>query len=342
MKYLISPHKKQFKANLHSHSNLSDGKLSPEEMKAVYRRNGYDILAITDHEAPKNHSHMSEPDFLMLTGYEGYVRKSADCSPTRYDAEIHVNFLAKDPENVSFVCYNPQCCKYLTKEQQAALHKVGSQKPREYSVEYINEYIRTGVENGYLVTYNHPVWSMESEADILAYEGYFSFEMCNYGTYVMGHEEHNGTLYNRMLSDGKRVFCHGSDDNHNKHPEGSHDWDSCGAWTMIMADELSYGKVIDALEKGEMYSSMGPVFKEVSFDGETVHVECSEVEGIFVFAGSKAVKHVWAEKGETITGADIKIDPKSRYIRVSIKDKNGKYADTRGFFRDELGLPPLD
>ena len=32
--YLISPHKKQFKANLHCHSNYSDGKLTPEQLKA--------------------------------------------------------------------------------------------------------------------------------------------------------------------------------------------------------------------------------------------------------------------------------------------------------------------
>ena len=48
-KILLSKDKKQYKANLHSHSNLSDGKLSPTEMKELYKANGYDILAITDH-----------------------------------------------------------------------------------------------------------------------------------------------------------------------------------------------------------------------------------------------------------------------------------------------------
>ena len=27
---------------------------------------------------------------------------------------------------------------------------------------------------------------------------------------------------------------------------------------------------------------------------------------------------------------------------ISIADQYGKHADTRGFFRDELGLPPLE
>ena len=35
--YLISPLKKQYKANLHSHSTISDGKKTPEELKELYK-----------------------------------------------------------------------------------------------------------------------------------------------------------------------------------------------------------------------------------------------------------------------------------------------------------------
>ena len=54
--YFISQDKKQYRANLHAHSTLSDGKLSPEELKRAYRAQGYSILAITDHEHPKSHA----------------------------------------------------------------------------------------------------------------------------------------------------------------------------------------------------------------------------------------------------------------------------------------------
>ena len=72
----ISKSKPQYKANLHCHSTLSDGKLTPEELKAAYKSAGYSILAITDHENPHDHSDMTEDDFLMLTGYEAYIRPS--------------------------------------------------------------------------------------------------------------------------------------------------------------------------------------------------------------------------------------------------------------------------
>ncbi|WMT90453.1 PHP domain-containing protein [Pelagibacterium sp. H642] len=38
-----------FKGNLHTHSDRSDGALSPEEVCRRYRAAGYDFLAITDH-----------------------------------------------------------------------------------------------------------------------------------------------------------------------------------------------------------------------------------------------------------------------------------------------------
>lgn len=59
-----------YKANLHCHSNISDGKLSPEELKKAYREHGYSVLAITDHDAIFSHNELNEDDFLTLTSYE--------------------------------------------------------------------------------------------------------------------------------------------------------------------------------------------------------------------------------------------------------------------------------
>ncbi|MBQ8813243.1 MAG: PHP domain-containing protein [Lachnospiraceae bacterium] len=339
--YLISPKKKQYKANLHCHSTNSDGRLTPEQLKEVYRRHGYDILAITDHEYPCDHSELGEDDFLMITGYEGYIRSQPNNGSDRFGPEVHLNLLARHPDNETLICYNKPYGRFIPDDRLAQLRRAGSEETRAYTTEYINKYIQTARENGYLVTYNHPWWSMETEERIRSYEGYFSMEMCNYGCHVISGLEYSGVIYDKMLCAGKRIFCHAADDNHNKFPEGHPEWDSCGAFTMVLADELEYGAVINALETGEMYSSMGPVFHEVSFDGKQVHVECSEVKAIYVFCGSKSPRRVFAPVGQTIIGADIVIDEPSRYIRVTVEDHEGKKADTRGYFRDELGLPPL-
>jgi len=334
--YLISPFKKQYKANLHCHSVLSDGKKTPQELKEMYKSHGYSILSITDHEAPKSHLYLNDDEFLTITGYETYVRPNAECRYDAYNKEIHINLFARDPKNEAIVCFNPKYCKYSTDEQKEQYIKVGSQKTREYSVEYINELIKTAKENGYIAAYNHPWWSMEDEADILAYEGFFSMEMCNYSSYLLGKLEYNAALYDKMLLSGKRIACHGADDNHNGFSEGSPQCDSFGAFAMIMPDIFTYDSVINAMEKGEMYSSMGPVFKEISMEGNKIHIECSDVARIMVFTGSKTPLRKYASINETINSADFEIDDRAKFVRVSIVDKYGKFADTRGFFRDEL------
>ena len=332
---LISPDKKQYKANLHCHSILSDGARTPEELKEMYRSHGYDILAITDHERPFRHTALSEKDFLMLTGYECYIRP--DPKYDAYAEETHLNLFAKAPSNIKMICFNDNYSRYLKRDNAVSdLVRVGDERPREYSPSYINEYIRTAREHGYLVAYNHPYWSMESEEAILSYEGIFSIEMCNYSSYVLNGLDYSGALYDKMLCRGKRVFCHGSDDNHNQYPEGHVLSDSFGSFTMISPEEFTYAGVIEAMEKGDTYASMGPLFRRVSVDGDTVRVECSAVSHAYLYTGSKSPAHFHAEKGESFTSVEFKLDPRARYIRVSVRDSEGRWADTRGFFPEEF------
>lgn len=340
-KILLSSEKKQYKANLHCHSNLSDGKLSPEELKAAYKARGYDVLAITDHCRPCDHSELSDEEFLLLTGYEAYIRPSGETGKYKpYEPEVHLNLFARDPQNVKYICYNEGCCKYLPKEEHGALQRVGSERPREYTTEYVNEFIRTAVENGYIVSYNHPFWSMETEERILSYEGYFSLEMYNTSSFKVNRFENGEGIYDVMLRKGLHVGCHGGDDNHNKHPFDDYDSDSFGAHTRILADSLAYGDVFDALERKDCYVSTGPVIREIAVvDGEEdeklVRVKCSPAKQVFLFVGSKSVKHVTAPRGEYLTEVVLPLHKKARFLRVSVYDTEGEHANSRGYFPEE-------
>ena len=63
IKVFISKDKKQFKANLHCHSTISDGRLTPEELKEAYKNAGYQVLAITDHCFPCPHNDLTDDEF---------------------------------------------------------------------------------------------------------------------------------------------------------------------------------------------------------------------------------------------------------------------------------------
>ena len=72
-KYLIED-KKYYKANLHSHSKYSDGRLSLEENIKDYKAKGYNIYAVTDHCYTENfHERFTTDDFVVINGYENVI-----------------------------------------------------------------------------------------------------------------------------------------------------------------------------------------------------------------------------------------------------------------------------
>jgi hypothetical protein len=65
----FNPDKPFFKGNLHCHTTMSDGKLTPEECKAFYHSRGYDFLAVTDHRKTGEATHV-EDGMLVLCSME--------------------------------------------------------------------------------------------------------------------------------------------------------------------------------------------------------------------------------------------------------------------------------
>ena len=66
---LFDPKLPFFKGNLHCHTTVSDGKLNPDEVVALYRDLGYDFLALTDHRRLSAPTHL-EGCMLLLSGME--------------------------------------------------------------------------------------------------------------------------------------------------------------------------------------------------------------------------------------------------------------------------------
>ena len=99
MRYLISPAKKYYKAALHPHSTVSDGKLTPLESKALYKERGYSILALTDHHVIAAHPELNDEDFLMLTGIElGLDAPDYKPPASFFGKSYHINRIAKRPD----------------------------------------------------------------------------------------------------------------------------------------------------------------------------------------------------------------------------------------------------
>lgn len=330
----ISQSDRQFKANLHAHTTLSDGNLTPEESVRAYREKGYQILALTDHEAPYRHNHFTTEDFLMLTAYEAYIRPSPLCQLDRFGPEIHMNLFAKDPNNLTYIAYDPNFCKYLPEDYAKSHPKSRDLGGRRYDQAYIQSFIDCAVENGYLVSYNHPVWSMADQLDILELENIFSLEIYNTGSMkISGHEE-NMALYDALLRRGKFWYLHGADDNHNVVPLDDFMSDSFGAWTMVIAPELTYASVIQALEEGKFYATTGPEIRGLTIqDGQAV-LDCSPAVRVTMHMSPKFARNVWDPQGKPLTRACFQIPEEAPYVYFTVEDAQGHKAHTHAFPRE--------
>ena len=339
MRYdLLTPGVNAYKANLHCHTTMSDGRLTPEEIKAHYQAHGYSIVAFTDHELLMDHSRLTDADFLALTGYEIAVnerrpsRSFADCKTT------HLNLIASRPDNLNHVCYDPGAVWSDPNGIKHSVATVGGIVSRQDGPDFLNRIIREAGEQEFLVTCNHPVWSLAQSDDYLPLEGLFGVEVFNTGCVREGFPD-SAEPYDALLRQGKRLKCLATDDNHNRFPHGHPEHDSLGGWVVVHAERLAYAPVFDALRRGDFYASSGPAIDALWVEDGVLHVTCSPARKITVNSSGRAAGVRLAGAGESLVAAEIPLrDDMYDYIRVTVEDDSGAKAWSNAVFRDQIGL----
>ena len=335
MKHLLPRVEKYFKTNLHTHSTISDGKLSPEEVKAGYKAKGYQVLCLTDHNVIIDHSAMNDPDFLMLTGME--INYNA-VPYRRLDGKTyHFNLIAKRPDNV-WTPWNVRS-NYPNSQEYAKLMECENMDIR-YDVDATNAMIAKANEKGFLVTYNHPAWSLEYYEDYSKYEGLWAMEYFNSGSDAIGVDENNGWVFREFANMGKRVLPIMADDAHNVY-NSRNGYPVLGrAFTMVGAEKLEYGCVMDALARGDLYSSSGPEIHSLTWDQGLLRVTCSPAATIRLIKNSRSFRLAWGE-GITEAEFDLRIwydNAKERggwfYLLITAAD--GTYAVTKAYRQEDL------
>lgn len=338
-KYLLPKDGQFYKANLHCHSTVSDGKWTPEQIKEEYKARGYSIVAYTDHDVMIPHPELSDDDFLAMIGYEMEVPDTNSGLAFKYRKTCHMCLVALRPDIEKQVCWHRE--KYLigNGEQYRNQVKFDESLPdfvRNYDHACINEMMRIGRENGFFVTYNHSCWSMEHYGDYSGYENMHAMEICNYNSFVAGHAEYVPHVYDELLRQGKRIYCIATDDNHDVHPTDSPRNDSFGGFTMIKAESLDYTAIGEALLAGNFYASQGPAIEKLWFEDGKLHVKSSAAEKITMTTGTRKVRSAFREKGKRLTEATFEVQLDDKYVRVTVTDKHGLHADTNAYFVDEL------
>lgn len=75
--YLLPDGLNWYRANLHCHTIHSDGYWPPERVKDEYRKEGYSVVAYTDHNVLVPHADLTDEGFVALTSTELDVTASS-------------------------------------------------------------------------------------------------------------------------------------------------------------------------------------------------------------------------------------------------------------------------
>jgi Predicted metal-dependent phosphoesterases (PHP family) len=287
-----------WRGNLHTHSTLSDGCLEPAEVCRRYKAEGYDFIALTDH-------------FIGMYGYP-----LADTLPFREEgfttllgAELH-----------SGAMENGELWHILAVGLPADF--APSNSPGFLPVEDQEsgpEIARRAREAGAFVTVAHPQWSGMSLADARSLDAAHAVEIYNHGC-AMGCDRADGAFYaDLLLSEGRDLTLIATDDAHFTEP------DHFGGWVMVKSKELTPDALLDALKRGDFYSSQGPELRHVEATAGRVVVDCSAVSSVIVQGHGTAATAI---HGQSLTRTEVPLPRlyNSPWLRVTVIDRSGKRA----------------
>ena len=288
---------RRYKGNLHLHTTNSDGKLSPADAVAWYRRQGYDFLSVTDHRKVSSPNSFAHDGILCIPGIE------LDVDRTPLGMSWHLVGLGLSP------AYVPLDTK-TTPVQSMIDHLTG---------------------DGAIAILAHPYWSGLTINEMSSLAGITGVEVYNTSSDTDLGKGLSSVHWDDALTNGKQWWGLATDDTHLM-DDSRADNDAGGGWVMVEAPELTTGAVLDALRRGRFYSSSGPDIDFLSLDGDVLTVRCSPVRSIDVIGAARYGQHWQAAPGEALTGATYRLKGPERYVRVECTDAQGKKAWSNPFF----------
>lgn len=174
----------------------------------------------------------------------------------------------------------------------------------------------------------HPFWMGNSTDD--AVRGKFDgVEIYNHVCRWLNGKEDGRPWWNAMLYLSSRATLGiASDDAHMKpaHPG----WN--GGWIVVNAAELSRPAVMDAIRRGNFYSSCGPEFRSIECTGGTVTIKTSPVRFIRLVGYAGVGQRVGTFEGPLVSEAKMDVPPSWHFAYFEIEDEQGRRAWTNPLF----------
>ncbi|MCC6905321.1 MAG: CehA/McbA family metallohydrolase [Anaerolineae bacterium] len=281
-----------YKGNLHTHSTLSDGSISPEQVCDFYREAGYDFLALTDHFLERYNWPIADTRPFRTKGFTTLPGAELHTGETTFGGMWHILAVGL-PEDFA----------------PAAPDETGP------------ELAYRAMKSGAYVAVAHPAWYTLTEADITSLGQLHAIEVFN-GTSVDSNDRADSWhITDIMLSQGWRYTICATDDAH-FHP---HRHDAGLGWVYVKARRLDPRAIVEALKRGDSYSSTGPQIHDIAFaGGNRIVVRCSPADRVYLTGQGAAARHAY---GPGLREAEFSLrNFDSPYCRVTVRDAQGKRA----------------
>jgi hypothetical protein len=285
-----------WRGNLHTHSTLSDGRRSPEEVCRFYEAAGYDFLALTEH-------------FLEQYGWPLADTRSfrSACFTTIIGAELH-----------------PALDRM---ELGAPWHILAVGLPLDFApsplVETGPELARRALETGAFVVAAHPRWFTMTDRDVEALGPIHAIEIYNASCADDNDSADSAYMLDVLLARGRRLYACATDDAH--FVPNSRDREA--GWVMVKSETLDPDALVTALKAGDYYSSTGPVIHDLTIEpGKRLWLRCSPANRVFLLGGP-ATYIALGEQGVTEAEFDLSAW-RSPYLRVLVRDEEERKAWT--------------
>ncbi len=284
------------KANLHTHTTLSDGEFPPEEVIRLYSEANYDVLSLTDHRTTQDITRYDAGRMLLIPGIELHPRNQRPGASSWHIVGIGVplDFKHHHPENENM---NAQ------------------------------QTIDALLEAGALPFLAHPYWCGFTSADLLPLKGYAGIEVYNTECRNIARAFSLQT-WDELLNAGRDVNAIAVDDMH-------HANSLFKGWTVICAQERTPEAVLSALRNGDFYASQGPEFRSLSFENGIFRAEFTPVESAYLVMTPSRGKTA-AQPDQQGPGTpfreidrlefDLSDQPAGTYFRCQIVDRHGRFA----------------
>jgi hypothetical protein len=284
------------KGNIHTHSTLSDGKRTPEDVVETYRRGGYDFMALTDHFMARYNFPIADTRRFRAPGFTTLLGAEVHAPATSLGEIWHILAVGLP---LDFAPTPPE-------EDGAAL-------------------AARCADAGAFVAIAHPGWYGLTADDGHSIAAAHAVEIYNHTSQVRTDRGGGAFLADRLLTDGRRLSLIAVDDAH----FACEDW--FGGWVMVKATENQPEALLAALKAGHFYASQGPRIEGILWGENSVEVQCSPASSIMVLGrGSSAAQAVAPLQTRAVLPLEKLRD--GGFARIVVADAAGKRAWSNPYY----------